>query len=172
MSAEREARLAEIDKARLVAARASVYWTKDARALAAGVRALLAELEAAEKRLRQTVKDHTSAVRVAATYQQRLEAAEKALRAEERLTDRLVEASVLRETWLESPAATELVALHALTEIRCDHDAGTDVAICNCARWKSEPLATVQAAKEAWARHVLVALAGSAARTEADDSNS
>ena len=49
----------------------------------------------------------------------------------------------------------EILAHHALVEIRCDHDAKTDVAVCNCAVWASEPLPSVQAAKEAWATHAL-----------------
>lgn len=49
----------------------------------------------------------------------------------------------------------EILAHHALVEIRCDHEAKTDVAVCNCALWASEPLPSVQAAKEAWAAHAL-----------------
>lgn len=48
----------------------------------------------------------------------------------------------------------EVLAHHALAEIRCDHEAETDVAVCNCALWASEPMPSVQAAKEAWAEHV------------------
>jgi hypothetical protein len=46
------------------------------------------------------------------------------------------------------------LAHHALAEIRCDHDAATDVAVCNCALWASDPEPSVQVAKEAWAAHV------------------
>jgi hypothetical protein len=49
----------------------------------------------------------------------------------------------------------EIIAHHALVEIRCDHEAKQDMPVCNCALWSGGWHPTVQAAKEAWARHVL-----------------
>lgn len=53
----------------------------------------------------------------------------------------------------------EVLADHALAEIRCNHTAKSDTAICNCARW-AVTRATVQEAKEAWALHVWGVLTG------------
>jgi hypothetical protein len=60
-------------------------------------------------------------------------------------------------TQADNAAQTDVqtLAFHALVEIRCDHEANTDVAVCNCALWASDPLPSVQAAKEAWAIHAL-----------------
>ena len=44
---------------------------------------------------------------------------------------------------------------HYLVEIRCDHDAKTDQAICACARWTAPIKASVGEAIAAWADHVL-----------------
>ena len=49
----------------------------------------------------------------------------------------------------------ETLADHALVEIRCDHDAKTDTPVCNCGIVALGTHPTVQAAKEAWALHVL-----------------
>ena len=47
------------------------------------------------------------------------------------------------------------LTLHSLAEIRCDHELGRDIAICNCGMWRSRSLPSVGEAKEAWARHAL-----------------
>ena len=52
-------------------------------------------------------------------------------------------------------ALVQDLALHSLAEIRCNHELGQDVAICNCGMWRSPSLESVQAAKESWARHAL-----------------
>lgn len=48
-----------------------------------------------------------------------------------------------------------VLTLHALVEIRCDHDAKTDTPICNCAVAALGTYPSVQAAKQAWALHVM-----------------
>lgn len=53
-------------------------------------------------------------------------------------------AAVLREHWL--------------TSVECDHEAGTDVATCFCAVWRSEPQPTVRHAVERWIEHVVQSL--------------
>lgn len=52
--------------------------------------------------------------------------------------------------------ATKL-ADHWLHEMRCDHDAKTDVACCSCG-WVSEAKASIGEAAKAWASHALSTL--------------
>ncbi len=56
---------------------------------------------------------------------------------------------------LREDAKVKLLALHAISEIRCDHDLRRDLPICNCGTVNLGWWPTVQAAKEAWARHVI-----------------
>jgi hypothetical protein len=61
-------------------------------------------------------------------------------------------------TLFASERLIPLLALHALAEIRCDHDLNRDLPICNCGTVNLGWWPTVQTAKEAWARHVIDAM--------------
>jgi hypothetical protein len=56
----------------------------------------------------------------------------------------------------------EHLAEHYLAEMRCDHEAGTDVAICSCGLWASEPQPSVGEAVREWADHALAEATGGA----------
>jgi hypothetical protein len=51
------------------------------------------------------------------------------------------------------------LAEHYLWQMICDHDAKTDVAVCSCGLWRSQPLPSVGEAAQAWAAHTLSVLA-------------
>lgn len=78
------------------------------------------------------------------------------------MTDRRTHPSLLDYRSLSAAqldAVLNTIADHALVEIRCDHSEGTDTAICNCGAW-GEKRSSVQEAKLAWGRHLLVMLEG------------
>jgi hypothetical protein len=52
----------------------------------------------------------------------------------------------------------EVLAQHALVEIRCDHERGLDMPVCNCAVTPLGWHESVQEAKLTWARHALAAV--------------
>lgn len=66
-------------------------------------------------------------------------------------------ASLWQFAWTDEDVQwfTDVLTLHALVEIRCDHDAKTDTPICNCALARLGSWPSVQKAKEAWALHVM-----------------
>lgn len=49
----------------------------------------------------------------------------------------------------------EVLRDHWITAVQCDEAAQTDVVVCYCAKWRSEPMRSVGLAVERWVEHVM-----------------
>lgn len=50
---------------------------------------------------------------------------------------------------------TDHVAEHWLWQMICDHETKTDVAVCACGHWRSDPQPSVGEAARRWADHAI-----------------